>query len=196
MSTRQWMDECTGLFLATLDRLSDAELASDQTVLPGWTRRHLVAHVHYNAEALRRLARWAATGQRCPMYAGPEQRTEEIASGAGLPPDKLRLMVRSSARELGNDLDGLSEQAWHREIVTAQGRTVDAVEIPWMRTREVAVHAIDLASDTDFTDLPADLVIALVDDVVHRRITKGEGPELARWLTGRTQQAPHLDTWL
>ena len=30
------------------------------------------------------------------------------------------------------------------EVVTAQGRTVPATEIPWLRAREVYVHVVDL----------------------------------------------------
>ena len=44
--------------------------------------RHVVAHVHYNARALRRLVQWATTGTENRMYASPEQRASEIEAGA------------------------------------------------------------------------------------------------------------------
>jgi 2-keto-4-pentenoate hydratase/2-oxohepta-3-ene-1,7-dioic acid hydratase in catechol pathway len=46
--------------------LSDEDLDL-ATALGGWTRQHLLAHVGYNAQALRRLASWARTGKRSPM---------------------------------------------------------------------------------------------------------------------------------
>ncbi|WP_229874876.1 maleylpyruvate isomerase family mycothiol-dependent enzyme [Amycolatopsis deserti] len=195
MSTRDWMDEGTRLILSAIDQLDDAEFDAP-TLLPGWTRRHLVAHLHYNAEALRRLVSWARTGVESRMYASTEQRNAEIETGARLPVAELRRLVRESADALAADLDALPEEAWSNQVVTAQGRTVPATEIVWMRTREVAVHAADLDRGVGFDDLPADLVEALIADTLKRRIAQGHGPALARWLTGRTGQAPELGPWL
>jgi len=192
---RAWMDVGTRLFLATLAGLGDAELDAP-TGLPGWTRRHVVAHVHFNAEALRRLGAWAATGIETPMYASTQQRDDEIERGATLPADQLRAYVAGSAEALADDLDRLSPQAWEAEVVTAQGRRVSATEIVWMRTREVAIHAVDLDAGVTFADLPEDLVEALLADVVRKRARSGEGPALAEWLTGRGTRAPSLGPWL
>lgn len=195
MTTREWMDEATGLFLDALGRLSDDELDAP-TPLPGWTRRHLIAHVHFNASALRRLTSWAATGTEQRMYASPEQRNAEIEQGATLPSAELRRLVRESASGLAADLGALPAGAWQAAVITAQGRTVAATEIPWMRTREVAVHAIDLGAGLTFADLPAGLTAALLADVVRKRAAAGEGPALAAWLTGRAPAAPRLGPWL
>ncbi|MEI4747784.1 maleylpyruvate isomerase, partial (plasmid) [Rhodococcus erythropolis] len=51
----------------------------------------------------------------------------------------------------------------------AQGRTVPATEIPWMRAREVCVHAVDLGTGVTFADLPADFLVALGNDIVGKR---------------------------
>lgn len=195
MSTRDWMDEGTRLVLDAIGKLADDEFDAP-TLLPGWTRRHLVAHLHYNAEALRRLVSWARTGVEARMYESAEQRAAEIEEGATLPVAELRRRVRESADALAADLDALPADAWSHQVVTAQGRTVPATEIVWMRTREVAVHAVDLATGTGFEDLPDDLVQALVEDALKRRLAQGQGPALARWLTGRASQAPDLGPWL
>lgn len=193
--SRTWVKEATQLFLDGVDQLDDADFASP-TGLPGWTKAHLIAHVHFNALALRRLARWAATGDPHPMYASSEQRNDEIASGSRLPPATLRLVVRHSAALLAEDLAALTDESWLREVVTAQGRTVPATEIPWLRAREVAIHAVDLGIGVTFDNLPDDFVNALLVDVVRRRSNLGEGPGLAAWLTGRAQSAPRLGPWL
>src|SRR3954447_21274961 len=52
------------------------------SALPGWTRRHVVAHVAFNARALMRLLHWARTGEKTPMYASAEARNAEIEEGA------------------------------------------------------------------------------------------------------------------
>ncbi|HET7782728.1 MAG TPA: maleylpyruvate isomerase N-terminal domain-containing protein, partial [Arthrobacter sp.] len=73
----------TAFFARKLNELSDAELDGG-TLLPGWTRRHVVAHVGYNARAIARLIEWAATGVETPMYSSPEARNHEIEFGATL----------------------------------------------------------------------------------------------------------------
>lgn len=195
-TVRQWMDEGTARFLAAVDSLSDADFAAS-TGLPGWSRAHVVAHVHHNAQALLRLLHWARTGERTPMYASPEQRDAEIETTAALPAPRLRELVHASVGELAAAVDGLPGQAWDTEVVTAQGRTVPAREVLWMRTREVAVHAVDLEAGTGFGDLPDGLNAALVADAARKRSTAGgEAAKLAAWLTGRTAEAPRLGPWL
>ncbi|MFC0437619.1 maleylpyruvate isomerase family mycothiol-dependent enzyme [Kutzneria buriramensis] len=195
MKSREWTDVGTKLFLATLDGLADAELDAP-SLLPGWSRRHVVAHVHHNAEALRRLVSWAETGVENRMYANPEQRAAEIEASAVLPAATLRALVTHSADRLAADFDALPAEVWSHKVITAQGRTVLAVEIPWMRAREVAVHAVDLDAGAGFADLPNDLTAALVADAVAKQNTHGNLPGLAAWLTGRTAEAPSLGRWL
>ena len=162
------MDDGTRLFLGALASLGDDDL-NRPAALPGWTGRHVVAHVHYNAQALGRLAQWAATGAENRMYASPEQRVREIEAGATLPAAELRDLVQHSAASLAAALDDLPAEAWGAIVVTAQGRTVPATEIPWMRAREVCIHAVDLGAGVTFGDLPPDFVAALLADVVRKR---------------------------
>jgi maleylpyruvate isomerase len=194
-AVRRWMDDGTARFLNAVDGLPDKGFAAP-TPLPGWTRAHLVAHVHHNAKALLRLLHWARTGERTPMYASAGQRRAEIEEGALLPVPRLRALVRGSADELAAAVDELPDGAWDNEVVTAQGRTVPAREVLWMRTREVAVHAVDLDAGTGFGDLPAGLNAALAADAARKHATAGEGAALAAWLTGRTAEAPRLGPWL
>lgn len=195
MSTRAWMDAGTKLFLEQVAGLGDEQFG-DPSALPGWSRAHVIAHVHYNAHALRRLLYWARTGERTPMYDSVEQRTNEITEGAAQPADKLRELVRESAHALAADRDALPDRCWNNEVVTAQGRTVPVSEIPWMRTREVAVHAIDLNAGAGFGDLPDELNAAVAAEAVTKRCGKGEAAQLAGWLTGRAATAPELGPWL
>ena len=64
--TLPWMGAGTEFLLRAVGALPDDALALPSR-LPGWTRAHVVAHVARNAEALGRLARWAATGVETPM---------------------------------------------------------------------------------------------------------------------------------
>jgi maleylpyruvate isomerase len=195
MNALVWTDTGTRLFLVELAKVDNRQFA-EPTGLPGWTVAHIVAHVHFNAEALRRLVSWAASGVENRMYASPEQRATEIAEGAQLDPATLRALVEESAAALEADLASLTEDAWDATVVTAQGRTIPASQIPWLRAREVMVHAIDLGSGLGFADLPSDFVSELLVDIVRKRAAGGEGPQLAPWLTGRDATPPTLAPWL
>jgi maleylpyruvate isomerase len=173
--TRAWAQEGTALFAKALESLEDDTLAGPGT-LPGWTGRHLVAHVAANAEALGNLVHWARTGEETPMYSSPVQRTTDIETGALRPGPQLRDWFASSAARLADSLDELTPEQWSREVLTAQGRTVPATEIPWMRSREVMVHAVDLGGVVGVDDLPAAFHAALLDDVTARRSDAGDGP--------------------
>jgi maleylpyruvate isomerase len=172
----RWAEQGTKFFLAGLAELRDDELVRP-SALPGWTRKHLVAHVAGNAEALLNLAHWAATGEETPMYTSPGQRNADIEAGAQRPAEVLRSWVERSAVRLAQTLAGFDAAQWQRPVRTVQGRTVPASEIPWLRAREVMVHAVDLDGVIDFSDLPMDFLVALIDDVVAKR-SSSNGPAL------------------
>ncbi|GIG39233.1 maleylpyruvate isomerase family mycothiol-dependent enzyme [Cellulomonas phragmiteti] len=159
------------------------ELANDEldapSLVPGWTRRHVVAHVGLNARALTRLTEWAATGVETPMYASREERDAEIAYGATLPARALRSLSAHAAVHLDVEWRDLPPDAWQAPVRTALGRTVPASETVWMRTREVWVHAVDLANGASYRQFPPELVDALLADVARMwRARPGPAPVL------------------
>src|SRR5215469_6531892 len=166
--TLDWMRDGTERLLGVVSALGDADL-DEPSLLPGWSRRHLLAHIAANADALRNLVHWARTGEERRMYASPQQRDADIAAGARRPAAELRAWVASTANALSGDLAALPEPAWQARVITAQGVDRSAAEIPWMRDREVYVHAVDLGSGMGFADLPVGFLGALVDDVTARR---------------------------
>jgi maleylpyruvate isomerase len=112
------------------------------------------------------------------MYASPEARDAGIRAGAAKPAAELREWIAESATALAGDLDTLPDASWDATIITAQGLTRQAREIPWMRVREVYVHAVDLGARTNFAGLPAGFNAALLDDIATRRCTIGTSPAL------------------
>ena len=66
-----------------------------QSLLPGWTRAHVLAHLARGADAMRNLLIGARSGQDRPAYVSGEARDADIATGAGL-----------KAKELVADLAG------------------------------------------------------------------------------------------
>ncbi|MGW0948094.1 maleylpyruvate isomerase family mycothiol-dependent enzyme [Streptomyces sp. NPDC002623] len=187
VDARRWTRAGTDLLVHTAAQL-DERAYDAPSRLPGWSRKHVVAHVAANADALANLVHWAATGTPTPMYASPEERAAGIREGSRQPGARLTEWLRLSCDALEKAMEALDAGRWAAQVLTAQGRTVPAAEIPWLRTREVWVHAVDLGSGPGFAALPADLLTALCDDIVAKRgIAPGPGVLLeptdtpARW---------------
>ena len=166
----------TAYFAQRLADLSDRDLDAD-SLLPGWSRRHLVAHVGYNAAALCRLMDWASTGTETPMYASADQRAREIDEGSSLNAGALRNLFDHTVARLDAKWRHLPPAAWSTQVRTAQGRVVPATETVWMRTREVWIHAVDLGSGGRFGDFPPVVLKSLLADIVDawRRNDRGAG---------------------
>jgi maleylpyruvate isomerase len=173
----------TAFFARKLNELADADLDGG-SLLPDWTRRHVIAHVGYNARAIARLVEWAATGVETPMYPSPEARNREIDFGATLSPIALRNLFDHSAIHLNVEWRDLPADAWHHKVKTAQGRTVPAEETVWMRTREVWVHAVDLDNGASFADIPCPVLERLLTDITGAWHTRGTDAELQVKVTG------------
>lgn len=154
----------TAFFARKLGELSDAEF-DEPSLLPGWSRRHLIAHVGYNARALTRLVQWANTGVETPMYESPTARDAEIDFGSTLPVRALRHLIEHAAISLDVEWRDSSDEAWEAIVRTAQGREVPARETVWMRTREVWLHAIDLDNGARMSDIPAPVLTRLLSDI-------------------------------
>lgn len=171
-----WMKQGTRLFARALDARDDDRLAGPSQ-LPGWTGKHVVAHVISDARSLLNLTHWAATGEEIPQYASPDQRNAEIDAGAASDVAALRRAYAETAEQLADAVASLSGEQWEVRVRTHRGEEIAAAEIPWMRAREVIVHAVDLGDDVGFDDLGSEFLGALVDDVVNHR-TGYAGPTL------------------
>lgn len=185
-------------FVQTGTRLcSDAIWGFDEaaydapSLLPGWTRKHLVAHLAANAEAVGRLLQWTRTGVRTPMYSSPEQRDADIEAGARRSGEEPTAWFDAAATALSHALAGMGPEQWSHEVVTAKGRTLPASETPWTRSREVLVHAVGLGTGLEFADLPEAFLTRLRDKILTRRTGEGRpdlvGPQpaLTAYLAGR-----------
>ena len=143
----------------------------------GWTRRHLVAHVGYNAAALCRLMDWASSGTETPMYASSEHRGREIQEGATSPAAALRNLFDHTVARLDEKWRHAPSAAWSAQVRTAQGREVPAAETAWMRAREVWIHTVDLDNGGRFGAFPEVVLDTLLTDIVGmwRRKDQGRG---------------------
>ena len=80
------MAAVTDRLLQSVDSMSP-EAVAGPSLMPGWTRGHVLTHLARNADAITNLVLAARTGDGRPMYVGgPEGREAAIQAGADRPP--------------------------------------------------------------------------------------------------------------
>ncbi len=125
----------------TETRWTDAELTT-ATLLPGWTRGHLLTHLARNADSIAGTLSGTLRGEVIAQYpGGRQQRNGDIEAGAGRHLAEQLTDVRESAAKLDRVFGALGEaEAWDRP----SGDDLPAHE--WLRRRwlEVEVHRVDL----------------------------------------------------
>ena len=166
-----WVRQADDQVLAVLDRLPDPAFA-EPSLLPGWSRAHVAAHLAHNAEGLARLATWAATGVETPMYPSAEARAADIESTAAHRPADVREKVAAASTRLVLQLDDLPPAARAVEVRGLLPPPFLAATIPWQRVRELWVHLVDLDAGVGLADLPADVQVALLDEAVERSLVR------------------------
>jgi len=90
------IDDATQRLIRNAGALTDEQVAED-SLLPGWTRGHVLTHIARNADALRNLLIWARTGVETPAYASQQAREDDIEAGASRTAAELAADVSRSA---------------------------------------------------------------------------------------------------
>ena len=152
----------TARYLEALTELSETAVRAP-SLLPGWSRAHVIAHVARNADALANVLHGAQAGEPRSMYESQQHRDEDVETGARLPLDEL---VADSVAAAGRWRQAANEL--HSSRLDAPGLRTPGTE-PWpvrrvgmMRRTEVEVHHADLGIGYTAEDWPADFVAALM----------------------------------
>src|ERR1700710_1191514 len=103
-----------------LGRLVDEEFGGP-SLLPGWNRRHVLAHLARNADAMINLLTWARTGTETPAYASDDARDAQIEQTAAQTPDELRADVLDGTARLADAVRQMPPHAWAAEVRARQG---------------------------------------------------------------------------
>jgi maleylpyruvate isomerase len=208
------VDAATQRLLASAAAITD-EQARGTSLLPGWSRGHVLTHLARNADSLRNLLIWAHTGVETPQYPSLEARDLGIADGSGRPAAELIDDVEVSAAALAAEAAILADADWAAEVHGMGGRPHPAWYTLWRRLSEVEFHHVDLdagyepdqwpeefavqslervSADFSKPDCPAATLVSLDSGRTHRiGPTEAEpaaqisGPTrvLLAWLTGR-----------
>ena len=157
--------ESTAALIDTVSRLSDADVR-EPSLLPGWTRAHVITHVARNADALRNVLHGAEIGEVRAMYVSDEERDAAIEVGAD-----------GSAAELLEDLSAACHRWDHaanevhashlggigKRVDEGEGPTFPVRRVGMLRLTEVEVHHADLGCGYTAADFSLILTTHLLD---------------------------------
>lgn len=158
----------TARLLATVAAMREEQLA-EPSLLPGWSRGHVLAHIARNADGLANLLTGARTGVPIPMYPSLEAREHDIEAGAKRPLAEHAADLRASAARFDAAVAEMPEAAWSVEVPHRLG-AFPAHAVPARRIQEIEYHHVDLGLPGAYApaDWPADFVRQQLPEVSAR----------------------------
>ncbi len=173
----------TARLVSTAAALDDAGAAAP-SLLPGWTRGHVLTHLARNADGMVLLVGWARDGRPRSMYPSAESRSADIEAGALRPASVLHDDVVASASRLAEALVALAgagpavlDAAWGRPLVLGAPRpgasTLPGSALVRARRREVELHHADLGAGYVPADWPTGVADEILRDVAAARLARG-----------------------
>lgn len=153
----------TAYFSRCLAQLT-AEDLRDPSLVPGWNRAHVVAHVGYHARELAHLIEEIRTGT--PVAESAELGAHNVDYGATLPDAALRNLHAHAAVHLNVEWRDLPAEQWNTIIHRDGQPPVHVADTAWRRAYEVWVHAEDLNAGARLEDFPPRLLERLLHDAL------------------------------
>jgi maleylpyruvate isomerase len=141
------IDDATAVLLDTLSGLTDDDVRRP-SLLPGWTRGHVLTHLARGGDALRNLL------EGRPAYASQEARNSDIEAGATRSAAELADDVRGSATALRETAVAQPDDAWNRELTVLGVGSFPASQVLVRRLVELELHHVDLDAGYRPTDWP------------------------------------------
>ena len=160
-------------------RLAARDLAQP-SLLPAWTRAHVLAHLAQNADAGVRLLNGARTGNPGFEYASVAARAAAIEQGAQLPATVLRKQLGESAQQFHTSCLAMTAADWERAVTGTTGQRTTADAVPRSRLTEVLVHHVDLDIGYPATAWPSAFVRERLDAVISSLNRRALAPEALR----------------
>ena len=139
------VDDATQRLLDDARTLSEAGLRVP-SLLPGWTRAHVLAHLARNADAMRNMLAGARSGNVPPAYASVDDREADIERGAAMSPADLMADLADSAMALRTVARQLPDEAWLVPVQLLDSEPFPAAGLLTRRLVEVELHHCDLGT--------------------------------------------------
>ena len=148
------IDQATQRLLGTARVISEPDLRAP-SLLPGWTRAHVLAHLARGADAMRNLLVGVRSGQDRPAYVSAEARQADIEYGAGRRASELMTDLADSAMALRTVARQLPDEGWQVTVRILDSAPFPAAQLLTRRLVEVELHHCDLGAGYGAADWPA-----------------------------------------
>ncbi len=133
------------------------------SLLPGWTRADVLAHLARGADAMRSLLAGARAGQQRPVGTGAREREAAAAQA----PKELMADLAASAMALRTVIRQLPDQAWSFRLQLAAAEPFPAAGLVARRLVEVELHHCDLGIGYDAARWPAGFAEMALPEPMH-----------------------------
>jgi maleylpyruvate isomerase len=137
------IDVATQGLLRSVGQLTDADVI-ESSLLPGWTRGHVLTHISRSADAMTALLEWATTGVPTLAYASQEARDAAIDAGARRRVGDLLADLRTSADRFQRQTEAVPPHGWEQPVDVLGGTGFPAAQLLVRRWVEVELHHTDL----------------------------------------------------
>jgi maleylpyruvate isomerase len=135
--------------IRAVDGFQDDEWSSP-SLLPNWTRAHVIAHLALNAEGIARALRGVVASdgdERRTRYDSDEKRDSDIGALATRRPGEIRDRLLGGTTRLQDAMAAIRDDAWDTPLErTPGGRVIKAHAFPTMRLTELEIHHADLGT--------------------------------------------------
>jgi maleylpyruvate isomerase len=148
------IDHATQRLLGTARVIAEPDLRAP-SLLPGWTRAHVLAHLARGADAMRNLLVGARDGRDRPAYLSAQARGAGIEHGAGLGVKELMADLADSAMAFRTISKRLPDGAWRFPVRVLGSPRFPAAQLLTRRLVEVELHHCDLGAGYGPGDWPA-----------------------------------------
>jgi len=173
------LDTATAGLLTGIGGLTDAG-ARGPSLLPGWSRGHLLTHLARNAEGGTRLLGWARTGVASYEYRSVAVRASEIEAGATRPPVALVADVSAWSAAFAEAAAVMPASAWQHPVTWTTGQQTPAEHVVQSRLAEVLIHHVDLCLAFGPGNWPAPFVREMLEVAVGALNERGLAPLAAK----------------
>ena len=157
------IDDATQRLLGTARVIAEPDLRAP-SLLPGWTRAHVLAHLARGADAMRNVLIGARSGQERPAYASAQARAAAIEHGATRPARELLADLADSAMALRTIARQLPDVAWSYPVRILASAVFPAAELLPRRLVEVELHHGDLGTGYGPAAWPASFAAMELDE--------------------------------
>jgi maleylpyruvate isomerase len=148
------------------------------SLLPGWSRGHVVTHLARNADGFVNLLIWARTGVEHAMYPSNADRDADIEEGAARLAQVVHEDLRAASDRFVAAGERLSDSQWLATVAGRASMVFPAANIPSMRLFELWVHTVDLDIGAGFADVPAEQLEGLLGTAVSRLVDRPDAPSV------------------